>query len=88
MEQKGIKETSEVIEAALIIGTEVLHAMSDGKLSFGEALDVVKTLLDKGNREKFALAAQNIKEVPAELADISLDEVKAIVAKVLAAKKG
>jgi hypothetical protein len=86
-EVKGIKETKEVVEAALIIGLLVLKSMEDGKLSLGEGLDIAKELLDKENREKFVVAAQGIKELPAELKDLSMDEVKEIVKMVLEARK-
>ncbi|MDQ3234537.1 MAG: hypothetical protein M3Q07_22260 [Pseudobdellovibrionaceae bacterium] len=91
-EEKGIKETVEVLQVVLIVAELVFKELRGDGL---QVTDAVKIALSSEFREKLAEAVAGAGEVPAELQDLSrieaidlalfaLNGAKAIVANSLA----
>lgn len=81
METKGIKELSEVIAAAEVLGVAVKKVMKDGKIG----LDDAAVLVELGAQfSTFAAAIEGVKEIPAEAKDIDSQEAVALVGKLYA----
>lgn len=84
MEQKGIKELSELLAAVEIIGVAVKKVMKDGKVDFSDAQIVVEL----GSQFPTLIAAvEGIKEIPAEVVEIDSVEAIELVTKLYAIAK-
>lgn len=82
MEQKGIKETLEVLDFAEALGAKALGALKDG-LQVSDAV----AFLDKSLMDKGLLAAKGSGEVVSELKDLSFEEVQQLALRALAMAK-
>jgi len=75
-----IKETLELLEGVKILAKAVKKALADGKLGWDDAA-VLLQLLDQQKALIDAISASN--QVPAELKDLSFEEAKLIIDKVI-----
>lgn len=73
-EQKGIKETKEVLEATKLISLFIIAKVKDG-VQIQDGIDFATALfLNPEFKDKINAAADKINEVPAELQDLNLIE--------------
>lgn len=68
MGDKGIKETTELLAAAISLGNSIGLALEDGKISVGDLPAFLSPVL------KLPAALAGIDEVPSEMADLSQEE--------------
>ena len=76
-EQKGIQETTDLVEAAETLTVEIIQRVRDGV----QPSDAVSLALDGDVQEDLIAAAEGISEVPAELADLSAEEARALASR-------
>lgn len=68
-EEKGIKETTDVLVAGGGVTISIVKAVKDGKVTVEEVIGAVQ-----GNLEELIEAARNAEQIPGELADVDVDE--------------
>lgn len=82
--EKGIKEISEVIDGLVELIVAGKAVMADGKVSIADAA----VLMALAKKHQVILAAvQGVKEIPAEVKDISIEELAEIGKKLVEAVK-
>ena len=80
MEQKGIKEVMELLAGLEVVAVAAKKALADGKVNLEDA-KVLFDLIDK-----LAVLVEAVKgadQIPAEVKDLTGEELQAIAAKVL-----
>lgn len=78
--EKGIKETLELIDGLKLLAVTGKKVAADGKLSLGDAGALMGLLGKLGDLGK---AVSGVDQVPAEVKDLSPEELEQIGAKVL-----
>ena len=77
MEQKGIKELSELLVAIEVVAVAVKKVMKDGKVDLSDASIVIEL---GSNFQMLAEATMGLGELPEEVMDIDAQEAVALVA--------
>jgi len=77
---QGTKEIVEMLEGVKLLGVTVKAVMKDGKISIDD-LGAVMSLLTKVN--VMVAAVDGAGAIPAEVKDLSGEEIQAVVAKAL-----
>jgi hypothetical protein len=72
--EKGTKELGEMLKFVCALADGIGEAAKDGSVTLGDAAHLIPRLY------KLPSAADGIAEIPAEVADLSQDEVAALVA--------
>lgn len=72
--EKGTKELGEMLKFVCALADGIGEAAKDGSVTLGDAAHLIPLLY------KLPSAADGIAEIPAEVADLSQDEVAALVA--------
>lgn len=84
MEQKGIKEITELLAAVEVLGVAVKKIAKDGKVDLTDAV----VLVELGAKLPVLVAAvEGVKEIPAEAKDIQAEEALALVGELYAIAK-
>lgn len=79
--ETGIKETQELLKGIELLLIDVKKVAADGKLNLAD-LPVAKDLVNQLG--ELTAAIQGVKEVPAEIKNLSAEELQAVGAQVLA----
>jgi hypothetical protein len=80
MEEKGIKETLELLGGLQVVAVMADKILEDGKISVSD-LQVLLGLL--ANVSVLNKAVKGVNQIPAEIKDLSAEESEQVIAKVL-----